>query len=95
MSGGSIASAHKGVGGGGGRWARAYTSKWRVESRYEIIRLYWLLSGLYTAKTTQKTFANYMSPCIHLPLILVKPGPSQAMQILPFKPVTALRKNVC
>jgi len=36
------------VGVGGRRWARGYTSKWRVESRDEIIELYWLLSGWYT-----------------------------------------------
>jgi len=45
MSGGSITSAHKEVGGGGRKWARIYTPKWQVESRDEIIRLYWLLNG--------------------------------------------------
>jgi len=44
-------------------------------------------------KTTQKTFPNSMSPCIHLPLILVKPGPSLG-QIPQFEPVTTLRKDV-
>jgi len=38
-------SAQKGVGGGGGRWARGYALKWRVESRDKIIRLYWLFGG--------------------------------------------------
>jgi len=33
-------NAHKGVGSGGGRWARGYTSKWKVESRDEIVGLY-------------------------------------------------------
>jgi len=49
-SGGSITSAHKEVEGGGRRWARGYTSKWEVESRDEIIGLYWLFSGWYTEK---------------------------------------------
>jgi len=44
----------RGAGGRGGRWARGYTSKWRVESRDEIIGLYWLLCGWFTVKTTQK-----------------------------------------
>jgi len=64
-------SAHKEVGGRGGRWARCYSSKWPVKSRDEII------SYLYAAKTTQKHLTNCMSPCTCLLLILMKPGPSQ------------------
>jgi len=71
-------SAHKGVGGRGGRWARSYSSKWRVEPRGEIIGLYWLLSG---RKKNRKHLLNFMSPYIHLPLIFVKPGSSQARHL--------------
>jgi len=41
MSGGSIMSAHKEVGGRGGRWASGYISKWQVKSRDKIIGVYW------------------------------------------------------
>jgi len=44
-------------------------------------------------KPHRKHLPNCTSTCIHLPLILVKPGPSQG-QIPPFEPVTALRKDV-
>jgi len=33
-------SAHKGVGGGDGRWARGYASKWQVKSRDKITGLH-------------------------------------------------------
>jgi len=77
------------VGGGGGRWARAYASKWQVECRKKIIG--YLVADI-KQKSHKKYLANCMSPCKHLPLILVKPGPSQG-QIAPFQLVTALRKN--
>jgi len=34
-----------------------------------------------------------MSPCNHLPLIIVKPGPSQ-VPMPPFEPVTPLRRDI-
>jgi len=67
------------------------TSTWWMESRDETIELYWLLSGWYTAKTTQKTFGQLYESMHPFTTVF-----REAMSFTrPFKPVIALRKDVC
>jgi len=79
--------AHKGMGGGQGVTLK--NGEWSPGTKnYRAV-----LAGIQQ-KPHRKHLANCMSPHTHLPLILMMLGSSQG-QIPPFKPVIALRKDVC
>jgi len=90
MSTSSITSTHKGVRGTGRKWARVTLQNGELNLETRLKGCTGSLAADIQHKLHRKHLANFMSPSTNLPLILMKPGPSQ-VQILAFEPVTGLR----